>query len=388
MTEAVRVCVDATAVPVRPGGAGRYVVDLVAALARRTDVGLTVVCRRGDRARWTKDSLKGDEGSIPVIDSAPGPRPLRLAWEQTGLPLALRRADVDVLHSPHYTMPIVAPTPVVVTVHDLSFFDHPEWHEPAKVAFFRAAMRVAVARAATIVAVSECTADRLTSRLKPRCPVVVIPHGVDHTRFRPPPLATSPARTSPAQASPAQPPYIAFLGTIEPRKDVPTLVRAFGHIAARHPDLTLVVAGSPGWGLDAVEAAISANPYRERIKRPGYLSEEQIVLLLQNAAAVAYPSLEEGFGLPALEALACGAPLVTTTGSAMEEVAGDAALLVAPGDDSALADALDEVLEGGPAVEARRDRGFAVAARHTWEASAEAHVAVYRQAATERTGAR
>lgn len=158
---------------------------------------------------------------------------------------------------------------------------------------------------------------------------------------------------------------------------MPTLVRAFERVAAGRPDLSLVLAGAPGWGVDAVDWAISDSPVGARIRLTGYLPEADKPALLRGAAAVAYPSLEEGFGLPALEALACGAPLVTTTGSAMEEVAGNAALLVPPGDIAALAEALEATLAGGPEVDRRRRRGIEVAAGFTWEASAAAHAEVY-----------
>ena len=138
------------------------------------------MCRQGDRARW-----EAQAGAGRVVDVAPTRRPLRLAWEQTALPRLLNRMPVDVHHGPHYTMPLAARGPSVVTVHDLSFFSHPEWHQPAKVAFFRGAIRVAAARAAAIVAVSHATAERLDARTRPRGPVHVIPHGVDHDRFRP-----------------------------------------------------------------------------------------------------------------------------------------------------------------------------------------------------------
>ena len=369
----VRVSVDATAVPERPGGAGRYVIELVAALAGLDTVDLTVVCRRGDEARWRPGR---DSAPVTVAEAGPSRRPVRLAWEQVVLPRLLSRLAVDVHHAPHYTMPHLAGLPTVVTVHDLSFFSHPEWHERTKATFFRAAIRAAAVRADAIVAVSAATASRLRDRVPTRAQVHVIPHGVDAGRFRPD--GDGGADEAALARLGARPPYVAFLGTLEPRKDVPTLVRAFDRVAAGRPELTLVLAGGRGWGTAAVEATVAASRHRDRVRLAGYVDEADAPAFLRRAEAVAYPSLEEGFGLPALEALACGAPLVTTTGSAMEEVAGAAALLVAPGSVDALAQALEAVLAGGPDVAERRRRGLETAGRHTWAASAAAHVEVYR----------
>src|SRR5207302_6188583 len=125
----VSVSLDATAVPLDPRGAGRYVIELVVALEAAGGVDLSVVCRRADAARWRAVAPRTD-----VIADAPGPRPLRLAWEQLRLPRLLDRLGVDVHHGPHYTMPERSQVRRVVTIHDLTFFDHPEWHERAKVA--------------------------------------------------------------------------------------------------------------------------------------------------------------------------------------------------------------------------------------------------------------
>jgi glycosyltransferase involved in cell wall biosynthesis len=365
----LRLGVDVTAVPARPAGAGHYTVALVEALDRRDDVALTLWCRHGDDGRW----LLLAPGS-KVHASSPSPRPLRLTWEQTALPLLLRRHPVDVYHAPHYTMPQLTGTPRVVTIHDMTFFDHPEWHERTKIPVFRRAIRVAAANAAALICVSERTATRLGKIVPPTGPVHVIPHGLDHGRFHT--VDTRDAEVLDRLG--VRTPFVAFVGTIEPRKSVPLLVRAFDRMAGAHSDLRLVLAGSDGWGAAEVTATIAAARHRDRVVRTGYVPDDAVPALLRQATALAYPSHEEGFGLPALEALACGAPLVTTRGSAMEEVVGDAALLVPGGDVAALAGALDMLVAGDARLDDRRSRGVAIAAAYTWERCAEAHVGVYR----------
>jgi len=170
---------------------------------------------------------------------------------------------------------------------------------------------------------------------------------VDHDRFSPEePSPGSDALALGAIGVDTARPYIAFVGTLEPRKGVADLVAAFDRLASRHPELALVVAGQPGWGDTGIEEALAGSSARGRIVLPGYVPDGTVAPLLRQASAVAYPSIEEGYGLPALEALACGAPLVTTRGTAMEEVAGDAAWLVAPRSPEELAGALDAVLSG------------------------------------------
>ena len=175
---------------------------------------------------------------------------------------------------------------------------------------------------------------------------------------------------------PVDRPLVAFVGTLEPRKGVVPLVAAFDQVARRHPDAVLVLGGQTGWGMAETERALAAARHPERIVRTGYLPDEAVPALLRQAAVVAYPALEEGFGLPALEALACGAPLVTTEGTAMAEMAGGAALLVPPGDVAGLADALGTALQEGRAT-ARRSLGITVAAERTWEASVALHLRAY-----------
>ncbi len=306
---------------------------------------------------------------------------MRLAWEQTSALATARELGATVWHGPHYTLPLLLTRPRVVTVHDMTFFDDPGWHERSKVAFFTRMIRLSLRRADVVVAVSDRTADRLRALLAPAAPVVTIPHGVDHGRFGDAGDGDDLARLA---ALGVHQPFLAFAGTVEPRKDLPGLVAAFDLVAGRHPDVTLVLAGRPGWGSVALDAAIAASPNRDRIRLLGYVEDDVVPALFRCAAGVAYVPFAEGFGLPALEALACGAALVTTSGTPMADVADGAGLLVPPGDRSALAAALDELLAGGAEVQRLRATGPVVAAPWTWERCAAAHADAYRLAASGR----
>jgi glycosyltransferase involved in cell wall biosynthesis len=366
------VSLDVSAVPARPGGAGYYTMAIAQGLDRRDDVALSLVARRNDEQRW-----RGWAGRSRVRGAVPVSRPGRLAFEQVRLGAVLRSLQVQVHHGPHYTMPSRSPVPCVVTIHDCTFFDHPEWHVRSKAAFFRRAISRAAQRAAALICVSRVTEDRLRAWCDVRAPVVVAPHGVDHQRFTPLERADGADRAVLSSLGvPVDRPLVAFVGTLEPRKGVAPLVAAFDLVARSHPEAVLVLGGQTGWGLAETERALAAARHPERVVRTGYLPDEAVPALLRQAAVVAYPALEEGFGLPALEALACGAPLVTTEGTAMAEMAGGAALLVPPRDVAALAAALETALREGRAT-ARRARGIEVARERTWEASVALHRHAY-----------
>ena len=362
----MRVSIDVSAIPSALTGAGRYVMELARALGRREDVETVLVARRDDATRWPRTS--------EIVARAPVTRPLRLVWEQVGMPRVLRGLGLDVHHGPHYTLPLRTPVPCVVTIHDLTFFDHPEWHERGKVAFFQRAITQAARRADALVCVSETTAQRFRERFPDAAPVFVAPHGVDHARFTAD--GDQASDLAAVGAIGVAPPYVAFVGTLEPRKDVATLVRAFDAIAGAHPELTLAIAGGRGWGETGIDAALQAAGHRDRIRLLGYVDIDVLPALLRGAAAVAYPSRDEGFGVPVLEAMACGAPVITTAGTVMAEVAGDGALLVAPGDVDALAGAIDGAVRG--ATGNLRQRARARAAEFTWDASAAKHLDAYR----------
>ena len=216
----MRVLLDVSAVPARPVGAGVYTIAVARGVAARTEIDLHLLTRRADTDRW-RDLAP----TATLHPDAPNGRPARLAWEQTAGPRVARRVRPDVWHAPHYTMPLRSPVPTVVAMHDLTFFDHPEWHERSKVVYFRRMIAASARRADVIITGSHDAAEGLRARFRPRGEIVVVHHGVDSSRFSP--VGDAAADTAALAGHGIAPPYIAFASTIEPRKDVPTLVGAF-----------------------------------------------------------------------------------------------------------------------------------------------------------------
>ena len=250
------VSLDVSAIPRQPAGAGRYVLELARELATETDISLTIVSRHDDSDRWQ------ELGPDRLIDPVWVSRPARIAYERIWLARALERLSkprLNVHHGPHYTFPhLPSRIASVVTVHDLTFFDHPEWHERAKVPFFRQSIRRASTEADVVICVSQTTADRFVALLDPVAQVVVIPHGVDHARFHPAVDPAGDAALATEGGVPAGLRYVLHVGTLEPRKGVADLVAAFDELAPDCDDLGLVLVGLPGWGAESVESAIRA----------------------------------------------------------------------------------------------------------------------------------
>jgi len=363
----MRVALDVSAVPAKVAGAGRYIVELA---RRLPDAGVatTVVARQGDD-RW---STFAPDATVRAV--VPRSRVARLGYEAWWAGRSPVARAVDVWHGPHYTMPHTGATPTVVTVHDLTFFTNPEWHEKAKVAFFRRAIRYAASSADVVICVSDTTRRQLEEFVPVHRPVVVAPHGVDLARFAPDGVNDEQMLRA-IGLDPARP-AILFVGTLEPRKGLDVLVPAFAALRASQPDLELWIAGQAGWGASVALGRPGVRPL-------GYVDDATLPALLRRASVVAYPSRGEGFGLPVLEALACGTPVVTSRDTVMEEVAGGAAWLAAPGDVEELAHQLRAALDEGEVERAtRRQAGLARARTFTWEASVATHLGAYHQAAT------
>ncbi|GAA4686743.1 glycosyltransferase family 4 protein [Frondihabitans cladoniiphilus] len=377
----LKVLVDATSIPAHAGGVGRYLLDLIPALAARDDVEVIIAAQERDADMWAQRAPRATLAIVPRrARSVRG----RLLWEQFGLSGLARRHGVDVVHAPHYTMPVFARGPVVVTLHDATFFSHPHLHSRLKRVFFRFWTRWSVRHAAVCVAPSAATLDEVRRATRNRLEgAVVAYHGIDTDRFRP---ASTAAIANAAAAFTGRGPYVAFVGTIEPRKNLVPLIRGFLDAIdeERLAGWRLLVAGGAGWDEEAV-ALLRSDSLPPSVQWVGFLEDETLPGFLSGADLVAYPSEGEGFGLPVLEAMACGSAVLTTARLALPEVGGDVAYYGEP-TRTALAHDLRRILLDRRGRHDRAAAGPERAGSFTWQRSAAEHMVAYRAAAESGKG--
>lgn len=312
----------------------------------------------------------------------PTQRPLgRILWEQSALPVIARRERLDLVHGLAFIAPLACSCPTVVTVHDLSFALFPEFFRGPNAAYLRLFTHLACRRAAAVIAVSENTrADVMRLYGVPGGRVTAIPHGVSPV-FKP----RSPEEIARFKQERGLPDHlILFLGTLEPRKNLVNLLEAFARLSPPFP-ARLALAGGKGWYYEPILAAVERLGLKDQVIWPGYIPAGELPLWYNAADVFAFPSRYEGFGMPVLEAMACGTPVVTSTAACLPEVAGDAALAAAPDDVDGLSEALRRALTDSALRDDLRRKGLARAARFTWQDAAHRTADVYRQVLAHHT---
>lgn len=361
----MRIGIDARELQGHPTGVGRYLSEILRGWLQsdwlRSDPGHEIHLF----APQSDGPLAID--GLPAASALPAhltKGPNGTVWEQWTLPRALARQDIRVLFAPAYSAPVVAPCPVVLTMHDVSFCAHPEWFSPREGMRRRWLARACARRARAILTVSEFSAREIEHHLRvPRARLRVVPNGIDHVprRFDPEGRWLGRAVT----------PHVVSLGSVFNRRHVPTLITAFARAFGSQPSAILSIAGEnrtyPRVDLQALAHAAGIG---DRTRVLSYATEETVTELLDRADIAVFVSEYEGFGLPMLEALARGVPVIVADTPVSHEVCGAAASFVRPGDPTALAQALTAILEDRPRVAAQLRESAVVLDRYRWNATA------------------
>ncbi len=351
-------------------GTGRYVRELVRWLPMLTD-------DFDIAAAWPRDLPRAQheqEGRVAYLVRDAYPAWRRLLYDQLGIRSDQRSLRANIIHYPANIGSLSEIHNMVLTVHDLSFVRNPAWFRKGRAAYYRYAVRTSVHYARRIIADSRATAIDLCERFQaPEDKIDVVPLGVD-SQFQP---ASPEAQTAIREKFHLPEQFFLYMGTLEPRKNLPRLIRAWDHIAGTC-SFDLVIAGRDGWKTKPIYEAAASAIHAKRIHFPGFIEETDQPALLSAATAFVWPSLWEGFGLPLLEAMACGTPVLTSNVASIPEVVDDAALTVNPEDEEAIADALLRLAENSTLCTDLARRGSARAEQFTWLHTAELTLDSYR----------
>jgi glycosyltransferase involved in cell wall biosynthesis len=373
---ALRIGFDATAAVSQGGGIGRYTRELLRALAA------------ADQENAYRVFFASRTQPYPLPPLPPSFHVTRLPfhdiwlarlWQraQAPLPVDWVTGPIDLFHSPDFTLPPVRRgTRTLLTVHDLSFVRDPASAAPGLRDYLNVVVPRSVARADHILADSAATkTDLLELYQTPSDKISVLYCGIQAS-FRPVTNSAMLAAVRQAYGLGAAP-FILAVSTLQPRKNYTRLIQAFARL--NRPEVRLVIAGGKGWLFEEIFAEVERLRLKARVLFPGFVADADLPALYSAARVLAYPSLYEGFGLPMLEAMACGTPVVASTASCLPEVAGDAAWLVPPTDVDALAQALDQALSDETARAEMRLKGQARAAQFSWANSANQLLRIYRE---------
>ena len=302
---------------------------------------------------------------------------IRGHWWSLGLPLYLKRAGIDLFHGTNFELPLWQRRRTVLTIHDLSALRYPELHRPRLARRARTRLPLAARLARAIITPTDAVKREVCARFRLKPEKVTAIHEAPRDSFGPLHVTET---VEIRKRLKIEDDFLLFVGTLEPRKNLLTLLKAYDQIL-RHTSLRpqLVVAGGEGWLMDETLSFIKESGISERLRLTGYLDDDELRALYSSCQAFIYPSLYEGFGLPPLEAMACGAPVLASRISALEETLGDAAILIDPADVDGLARGIIDLLENEARRLAFKSDGLRHAAQFSWEKAARLTHEVYQR---------
>lgn len=299
----------------------------------------------------------------------------RIPWEQIVAPALLARGQYTLFHGPLNTAPLLSPVPTIITIHDLSFMDIPNSHRKVNRQYLNWATRLSARRAAHIMTVSEYTKRTIMTRLGVPAERITVAYNAPAKHFHPRSEQELDAFKR-AKGLPER--YLLYLGTLEPRKNLPVLLKAYAKVR-NLLRLPLFIGGDKGWNYDEIFTLHRSLKLHNDVRFLGYVPPAEQPLWYAAALAFVFPTRYEGFGMPPLEAMASGTPVITSTATSLPEIAGDAAVLVDPDDIDGLADALRQIVVDQELRDDLRRRGLARAAMFDWRQLAEKALEVYRK---------
>ncbi|MBO0721729.1 MAG: glycosyltransferase family 4 protein [Blastocatellia bacterium] len=374
----MHIGIDAHAIGQRQAGNETYIGNLIRSLAEIDGANrYTLYLSNAEAAASWRD---GFSRQFPNFDVRLLPPPTPLVRVPVALEFELRMRPVDILHV-QFTAPLFCPVPVLATIHDLAFEHMPETFTRRGSLQLKFTVRWTARRAARIATVSEYSRQDLIKTYKLPPEKVVVTHNGIGPHFSPQPASGDEDRKLRRRFG-IERDFILVVGSLQPRKNLVRLIRAYSALRRRLPDFAyqLVVVGRKLWLASEIFAEVSKQEWGKDVIVTGYVPDEDLPAFYRAARAFVYPSLFEGFGIPPLEAMACGTPVVTSNTSSLPEVAGDAALLIDPYDEQELANALFRIVNDEPLRAFLRERGIEQSKKFTWRNAAEKTLQLYKEA--------
>jgi len=378
----MKISIDLTSIPNQKTGVGKYAMALIKALGKFDNENYYWIFVKRNQAEDFNPKKKNFH--IVLCSNILQSKILRILWEQFILPLYIKRLKIDLLHSIHYTIPLFAGCKVVVTFHDMTFFLYPKKHIFIKRIFFKLFIYISSWRANRLIAVSESTKKDIIKFLGASNKIDVVYEAVDSKYY---PFKNESMTSMIMRKYGIFNKFILYVGTLEPRKNIVRLIQAYYNLIIKN-NLThqLVIVGKKGWYYQEIfniANKLNLNKNEQKIIFAGYVPEKELPFLYNAADLFLYPSLYEGFGIPPLEALACGVPVISSNVSSLPEVVGDAGMLIDPYNIQDIYQALHKLLNDDKLKKELKYKGLKRAQEFSSEKLANETIKVYEKTMQE-----